>query len=140
MDDWLDKEIDNTFFPDARLGKRLLRECPVMLPEAPGKPDWQAGASLARTSGHESAVGESVPDEGGVPAVLGVHLRGQRQEVPVVVVPDGDAYPHWADEEKGTDTTVPLRPFAQLVQGWQGVQQRHNDYLNNKGRTRIKLA
>lgn len=57
---------------------------------------------------HESAVGEGVPDEGGVPAILGVHLRGQCREIPDVVVPDGDEESYRTDEEEGANASVAL--------------------------------
>ena len=89
------------------------------------KPQRLPGHEVVRASEDEPAHGQSLPAQGGLPALLELHLPRVGRIVSPALVFAYDEKQHRTDERHRQDAAASSRAHPQLVQGQEAVQQRH---------------
>jgi len=95
---------------------------------ARGEPHREADRQAEGAAGLQPAYDPSLPPQGGVPLLLGVHLSGVGGEVHGAVVQEGHALAHRADEEDRPHASLTQAAHPQLVRG-----PRREDLLGRRG-------
>ncbi len=120
------KALDKVRAEEARRlkaeGKDPVLSKPLVLLEAQGEPHRHPGLEVVRALDDEPAHRQSLPPDGGLPALLELHPRRLGREIPQALVFPHDEKQDRTDERHRQDAAPSSRAHPQLVQGPKAVQ------------------